>query len=206
MSEFVKLLDASLRVAVIVAVWPAIIVDRELASWMVGNTKSLTNVTDVLALEIFPAVSESLTVSTPPAGTAACNSAVVVLPKTKVTVMSPAEIVLSVAIATPSRYNVAVPPVASPATMVAVALRSVFVAVSLFAVTTPLTPVADNAVGAAGAMVSTTMAALAPNEPVAPGAINVRLAVFPAASLMDPPFNTSAPADCTSRSLLISPA
>jgi hypothetical protein len=32
MSEFVKLLDASLRVAVIVAVWPAIIVDRELAS------------------------------------------------------------------------------------------------------------------------------------------------------------------------------
>ena len=155
---------------------------------------------------MFPATSASFAVRTPPSEMAACNSAVVFLPRTKLTLVSPAEMVASVAMATPSRYNVATPPVASPATMVAVAVRSVLVAESLFAVVTPPTPIADKELGATGAMVSTTMAAFAPNEPLDPGATTVTFAALPAASFIVPPFNTSAAADCTSRSLLASPA
>ena len=151
--------------------------------------------TDVLAVEILPAASVNLTVRVPPAVTAACNAVVVVFPREKVTVVSVTKIVLSVAMETPSRNNAAKPPVASPATIVAVALRSVLVAVSLLLAVIPPTPVEVRAVGATGAMVSTTMAALAPREPVDPGAISARLAAFPAASLMVPPLRTNAPDD-----------
>ena len=162
--------------------------------------------TDVLAVEILPAASANLTVRTPPAVTAACKAVVVVFPRAKVTVVSVEEIVLSVAMETPSRYNVAEPPVASPATIVAVAVRSVFVAVSLLLTVVPPTPTEIKEVGATGAMVSTTMAALALSEPVEPGAITARLAAFPEASLMVPPLRANAPLDETSRSLLKSPA
>ena len=151
--------------------------------------------TDVLAVEILPAASVSLTVRVPPAATAACNAVVVVFPRAKVTVVSVTKIVLSVAMETPSRYNVAEPPVASPATIVAVALRSVFVAVSLLLAVIPPTPIDTKDVGATGAIVSTTMAALAPSEPVDPGAITARLAALPATSLMVPPLRTNAPDD-----------
>ena len=136
-----------------------------------------------------------MTVRAPPAEIAVCRAVVVVLPRAKETVVSVPEIELSVASKTPSRYNIAEPPVASPATIAAVALRSVFVAVSLLVVVTPPIPIEVNDVGAAGAMVSTTMAALAPSEPVDAGAMTARFAAFPAASLMVPPLRTKAPAD-----------
>ena len=149
----------------------------------------------MLALETLPAASVSLVVRTPPEVIAACNCDAVVFPKAKETDASATRIVLSVAMETPSRYNVAKPPVASPATIVAVAVRSVFVAVSLLLAVIPPTPIDVKEVGAAGATVSTTMAALAPSEPVDPGAITARLAAFPAASLTVPPLRTSAPDD-----------
>ena len=98
------------------------------------------------------------------------------------------------------------PPVASPATIVAVALMSVFVAVSLLRVVTPPTPMADTAVGADGAIVSMTIAAFAPKDPDAPGAIKAVLPALPDRSLIVPPFNTRAAPDCTSRSGVKSPA
>ena len=61
---------------------------------------------------------------------------------------SPDPIVKSVASDTPSRYNVAVPPVASPATTAALAVRLVLVAVSLLARTTPPIGVSTSDVGA----------------------------------------------------------
>ena len=98
------------------------------------------------------------------------------------------------------------PPVASPAVIVAVALMSVFVAVSLLRVVTPPTPIAESRVGAVGATVSITSAAFAPNDPVAPGAIKAVLPALPDRSLIVPPFNTRAAPDCTSRSGVKSPA
>ena len=147
-----------------------------------------------------------MTVNDPPAATAAWSWAVEVFPSANDTEVSAAEIVESVTIATPSKYRVAKPPAASPATIVAVAVISVFVAVSLLRVTTPPTPTADNPVGAAGAVVSITIAAFAPNDPAEPGAIKTRLPTLPATSLIVPPFTTSADADCASRSPLVSPA
>ena len=98
------------------------------------------------------------------------------------------------------------PPAASPATIVAVAVISVFVAVSLLRVVTPPTPIAESRVGAVGATVSMTIAAFAPNDPVAPGAIKAVLPALPDRSLIVPPFNMNAVLDCTSRSGVKSPA
>ena len=119
---------------------------------------------------------------------------------------SPDVIEVSVAIATPSKYNVAIPPVASPATTVALAVRLVFVAVSLFARTTPSTGVTTRDVGATGATVSTAIAAFAASEPVAPGDISVTFAMLPAVSLIDPPFSNSDAVETKSRSVVTSPA
>ena len=162
--------------------------------------------TPVLASDKLPAKSAVFTVSTPPAATAACRSAAVVLPRSNVTDVSLDEIDASVAIDTPSRYNVAVPPVASPATTVALAVRLVLVAVNLFERTTPPTGVSTSDVGATGATVSTPIAALAASDPVAPGDISVKFAALPAASLIDPPFNTSDAVVTKSRSVVTSPA
>ena len=155
---------------------------------------------------MFPAKSATFTVRTPPAVTAACTSAVVVLPRSNVTETSPDAIDTSVASTTPSRYNVAVPPVASPATTVALAVRFVFVAVSLFARTTPPIGVTTSDVGATGATVSTAIAAFAASEPEAPGDMSVMFAALPAASLMNPPFNTSDAVVTKSKSDVTSPA
>ena len=144
--------------------------------------------------------------STPPAATAACSSAVVVFPRSNVTETSPEPIVESVASDTPSRYNVAVPLVASPATTVALAVRLVLVAVSLLVRTTPPIGVSTSDVGAWGATVSTPIAAFAASEPVAPGDMSVMFAAFPATSLIDPPFNASDEVVTKSKSVVTSPA
>ena len=147
-----------------------------------------------------------MTVNDPPAAIAAWSWVAEVFPSANDTEVSAAKIVESVAMATPSRYRVAEPPVASPATIVAVALKSVFVAVSLLRVVIPPTPIAESRVGAVGATVSMTIAALAPNEPAEPGAIKAVLPALPDRSLIVPPFNTRAAPDCTSRSGVRSPA
>ena len=53
-------------------------------------------------------------------------------------------------------------------------------------------PVDDVTLLTVGAVVSITMALLLPNEPVAPGDGSVKTALFPAASLIVPPFNANA--------------
>ena len=60
-------------------------------------------------------------------------------------------------------------------------------------------------VGALGAVVSMISVLLAPNDPEAPGDDRVRVALFPAASLIVPLFNESAEVDLKSRSLEVSP-
>ena len=57
-----------------------------------------------------------------------------------------------------------------------------------------------------GAVVSITKALLSAKEPEAPGDAKVRVALFPAASLMVPLFNVSADVEAKSRSLAVSPA
>ena len=106
----------------------------------------------------------------------------------------------------PSRYNIAEPPVASPATTVTVAVRFVFVADSLFVTTVPPTGVNASAVGAVGATVSITTAAFAPSDPAEPGLINVLFAVLPTASRIVPPLKASASTEWKSRSGERSPA
>jgi hypothetical protein len=119
----------------------------------------------------------------------------VVAPKVNVAVESVDEIVASVAISAPSRYNIAAPPVASPGIIVAVAVKLVFVADNLLLVTVPPSGVNTSPVGAVGATVSITRAALAAKDPADPGLISVLLAVFPTMSRMVPPFNTKASTD-----------
>ena len=155
---------------------------------------------------MLPARSVILTVNDPPAATAAWSWVTEVFPSANDTEVSAAKIVVSVARATPSKYRVAEPSVASPAMIVAVALKSVFVAVSLLRVVTPPIPIAESSVGAVGAIVSMTIAAFAPNDPDEPGAINAVLLALPERSLIVPPFNTRAAPDCTSRSGVRSPA
>jgi hypothetical protein len=82
----------------------------------------------------------------------------------------------------------------------------VFVAVSLFARTTPPTGVRASDVGATGATVSTAIAAFAASEPVAAGDISVKFAAFPAVSLINPPFNTKDDVETKSKSVVTSPA
>ena len=118
-----------------------------------------------------------------------------VAPRVNVAEESVDKIVASVANNVPSRYNIAEPPVASPAMMATVAVRFVFVADSLFVTTVPPTGVNARAVGAVGATVSITSAALAARDPAAPGFINVLFAVLPTTSRMVPPLKTSASAD-----------
>ena len=65
----------------------------------------------------------------------------------KVTVVSETPIDVSVASAVEPRYRVAVPPVSRPATIVACAVKFVFVLLSVFATTVPPTGVSVNAVG-----------------------------------------------------------
>ena len=155
--------------------------------------------------EMFPAASISRTVSWPPAAIAACNSAEVEKFRLKFNDVSPAKIVVSVAIVIVPRINSADPPVAWPATIVAVAVIFVEAANNVFATTTPPTGVTVNAVGVAGAVVSITIAFEDARDPVALAIDTARRASFPATSLMAPPFNTRADVDCTSRSLLVSP-
>ena len=155
--------------------------------------------------EMFPAASISRTVSWPPAAIAACNSAEVEKFRLKFNDVSPAKIVVSVAIVIVPRINSADPPVAWPATIVAVAVIFVEAANNEFATTTPPTGVTVNAVGAAGAVVSITIAFEDARDPVALAFVTARRASFPATSLMAPPFNTRADVDCTSRSVLVSP-
>ena len=57
-----------------------------------------------------------------------------------------------------------------------------------------------------GAVVSITKALLSAKEPEAPGDAKVRVALFPAASLIVPLFNVSADVEAKSRSLAVSPA
>ena len=155
--------------------------------------------------EMFPAASISRTVSWPPAAIAACNSAEVVKFRLKFNDVSPAEIVVSVAIVIVPRINSADPPVAWPATIVAVAVIFVEAANKVLATTVPPTGVTVNAVGAAGATVSITSDLDDASEPLAAATGTDRTASLPATSLMVPPFNTRADVDCTSRSLLMSP-
>ena len=70
--------------------------------------------------------------------------------------VSPDKIVVSVAIVIVPRINSADPPVAWPATIVAVAVMFVDADNNVLATTVPPTGVTDNAVGAAGATVSIT--------------------------------------------------
>ena len=118
-----------------------------------------------------------------------------VVPRVNETEVSPEAIELSVAIVTPSNCMTAEPPVASPATIVAIAVRLVFVAVNRLVRIVPPIGVTANDVGALGATVSITSAALRANEPVAPGVINVVLAALPAVSRMVPLFNANAEVD-----------
>ena len=60
--------------------------------------------------------------------------------------------------------------------------------------------------GCTGAVVSITRALLSAKEPEAPGDAKVRVALFPAASLIVPLFNVSAELEAKSRSLAVSPA
>ena len=159
-----------------------------------------------LAGETFPARSTSLTVTTPLPVTSACNWAEVAAPRVNVAVESVDKIVASVAISAPSRYSIAAPPVASPGTIDADAVRLVFVADNLLVITVPPTGVNTSPVGAAGATVSMMRAAFAPNDPADPGIIRVLLAMLPTVSLMVPPFKTSASTECISRSNDRSPA
>ena len=159
-----------------------------------------------LEVEIFPAASINRTVNCPPVAIAACNSAEVEKFRLKFNDVSLAETVVSVAIVINPSSNSADPPVAWSATIVAVAVIFVESANNVLATTVPPTRVADNAVGEEGAVVSITIALEAARDPVALATSTVNAASFPATSLIVPPFNTSADADCTSRSLLVSPA
>ena len=102
--------------------------------------------------------------------------------------------------------NSADPPVAWPATTDAVAVMFVEADNNVLATTVPPTGVTANAVGADGAVVSITIALEAARDPVALATSTVNAASFPATSLIVPPFNTRADADCASRSPLVSPA
>ena len=144
--------------------------------------------------------------SEPPVEISACRAAAVAVPKVNAMEVSPDEMVASVAITVAPRSSWAEPPVASPAIIVAVAARSVFVLLSFEAIAVPPTPTADSAVGADGATESTTIALFAPSDPAAPGAGTVNVALLPATSFIDPPLTAKAEADCSSRSADMSPA
>ena len=57
-----------------------------------------------------------------------------------------------------------------------------------------------------GDVVSIARALLSAKEPEAPGVAKVSVALFPAASLILPPFSVSAESEAKSRSLVVSPA
>ena len=109
--------------------------------------------------------------------------------------VSPDKIVVSVAIVIVPRINSADPPVAWPATIVAVAVMFVDADNNVLATTVPPTGVTVNAVGVAGAVVSITIAFEDARDPVALAIDTARTASLPATSLMAPPFNTRADVD-----------
>ena len=162
--------------------------------------------TAALTKETFPAASMSRTVNCPPAAIAACRSAAAAKFKLKFTELSPAAMEVSVAMVVEPSTSSAEPPVAWPATTVALAVMFVLFASNVFATTTPPAGVTTTLVGAAGATVSITIAFAAPSEPVAPGLAKVRTASLPEASLINPLLRARAAFDCASRSLLASPA
>ena len=114
----------------------------------------------------------------------------------KLTEVSLDEIVESVAITADPSTSSADPLVAWPAVIDAVAVKLVFDANKVFATTVPPTAVAASDVGALGAMVSITIALLAPSEPLAPGVARVSTASLPDASRIVPPLRANAALDC----------
>ncbi len=106
----------------------------------------------------FPARSQSLTESAAPLANAVCTAALLASPALNVTVVSPAEILLSIIAGlkdAPPFKSSAVPPVASAAVIVAPAVKFVFVEFKVFAKTFPPVAVNVTAMGAVGATVST---------------------------------------------------
>jgi hypothetical protein len=140
-------------------------------------------------LDIFPAASNNLTVTDPPAARELCRLAVDVDPRLNETVVSAAKIVESVAMTSDPSNNSALPPVADPAPIVAVAVKFVFVLLSVLATTVPPTGERASAVGAFGAIVSITIAALDARFPVVPAvtAGSVKTATFRAPSVIVEP-------------------
>ena len=110
-------------------------------------------------------------------------------PRSKVTEVSVAEIVASVAITVVPTKSSALPPVAEAAVIVAVAVMLVFVLFSVLAAMVPPTGVRANAVGVLGARVSITIAALVAKLPAVPAvtAGSVSTATFSEASVMFAP-------------------
>ena len=112
-----------------------------------------------LLVAALPTASISTTVATPPEAIAACNSALVGVPSevVKLTLVSPAAMLLSVATVAPLIKSRALPPVASPATIVALAVRLVLLRAMVLGSTVPPAGVSVTAVGAVGARVSMLM-------------------------------------------------
>ena len=81
--------------------------------------------------------------------------------------------------------------------MLAVLVMFVLLASRVFATTVPPTGITATVVGALGASVSITIAALVASAPVAPEVIagKVKVALLPAESAMTPPLRTRAAAD-----------
>ena len=122
---------------------------------MEGGLKSVARRVGALGADTLPAASSTTTVSAPPAGTAACSAAAVLVPNSKLTCVSAEAITVSVASNRSPRYNRALPPLAAPATTVEVTLSPVFVAFSVFATTVPPSAVTPGSPGASGACVRT---------------------------------------------------
>ena len=177
----VKFAAALSRVNVIVAVVPTGTVVRSDASRSCGTVKSVTRAVGALAADSLPATSRSTTVSSAPSGTAACRASGVRVPRSKVTLVSAAPIAVSVARTVEPRSSRAEPPVTTPAAIVAVAVRLVFVRFRVRATTVPPTEVSVGAPGAAGACVEITRA-FAPPRLSAPAGSVVVASALPAGS------------------------
>ena len=141
---------------------------------------------------MLPAASRTRTANCPPAAIADCKSAAAEKPRSKVTEVSPDAIDTSVATVVEPRTSSAQPPVACPATMVALAVKFVLSANKVLATTVPPTGVTTREVGVLGAIVSITIALAKPSEPLAPGLARVRTASLPETSLMNPPLRANA--------------
>ena len=102
-----------------------------------------------------PAASDSVTVTVPPAVTALCSAAAVDKPRSNPTPVSSALMPEIVAIVAVPTFNTAVPPVAVPAVIVALAVKLVLLLFNVLAMTVPPSAVMLTAVGAVGAVVST---------------------------------------------------